>query len=112
MKRKKLLFLIPLGILAVLLFIALGGWIVQQLWNWLMPLLFGLRLVTFWQGLGILALCRILFGGFGMHGSQGPRRHKGYRAWTPRSRSASATCAPMALRQARARHSRAVDQRP
>jgi hypothetical protein len=41
----------------------------MQLWNWLLPPLFGWRLVTFWQAVGILALCRILFGGIGRHGS-------------------------------------------
>ena len=70
-KKRKWIFLAPLAILALLLFIALGGEIVQQLWNWLLPPLFGWRQITFWQGLGILALCRILFGGFGHHGSDG-----------------------------------------
>jgi hypothetical protein len=37
----------------------------MHLWNWLLPPLFGWRQITFWQALGILALCRILFGGFG-----------------------------------------------
>ena len=41
----------------------------MHLWNWLLPPLFGWRQITFWQALGILALCRILFGGFGCHGS-------------------------------------------
>lgn len=54
----------PLGFAA---FIALGGWVVMLLWNWITPALFGLREVTFWQALGLLALCRILFGGFGGH---------------------------------------------
>jgi len=49
-------------------FIAVGGWIVMSLWNWLGPELFGLRHVTFWQALGLLVLCRILFGGFGLGG--------------------------------------------
>jgi hypothetical protein len=53
----------------MLLFIAIGGGIVQYLWNWLLPALFGWREVSFWQALGMLALCRILFGGFGFHGS-------------------------------------------
>jgi hypothetical protein len=70
MKKKwKWIFLAPLAILALLLFIALGGEIVLQLWNWLLPPLFGWRQITFWQALGILVLCRILFGGFGGHGS-------------------------------------------
>ena len=67
--KKKWIFLAPLAILGVLLFIALGGEVVRQLWNWLLPPLFGLRQITFWQAIGILALCRILFGGFGGHGS-------------------------------------------
>jgi hypothetical protein len=67
----KLIFIAPLAILGMLLFIAIGGEVVLQLWNWLLPPLLGLRQITFWQALGILALCRILFGGFGFHG---PRR--------------------------------------
>ena len=69
--RRKLIFLAPLAIVGVLLFIALGGEVVMQLWNWLLPSIFGWREITFWQALGILVLCRILFGGFGGHG--GPR---------------------------------------
>ena len=64
--KRRWLFLAPL---AILLFIAIGGEVVLQLWNWLLPPIFGLRQITFWQALGILALCRILFGGFGCHGS-------------------------------------------
>ena len=67
--RRKWIFLGPLAILAMALFIALGGEVVRQLWNWLVPPLFGWRQITFWQAVGILALCRILFGGFGLHGS-------------------------------------------
>jgi hypothetical protein len=66
---KKLILIAPLAILGMLLFIAIGGWIVQYLWNWLLPSLFGWREVSFWQALGMLVLCRILFGGFGSHGS-------------------------------------------
>lgn len=66
---KRLIFIAPLAILGMLLFIAIGGELVRLLWNWLLPPLFGWRQITFWQALGILALCRILFGGFGRHGS-------------------------------------------
>src|SRR5262245_12707905 len=68
MRWKKLFILIPVGILAVLLFGFLGGQIVKLLWNALLPPLFGWPLITFWQGLGLLALCRILFGGLGGRG--------------------------------------------
>jgi len=82
--KKKLIWLAPLAILALAGFIALGGYVVQQLWNWLLPALFGLHQVTFWQGLGILALCRILFGGFGFHGDgSSSRRRKRHGGMTP-----------------------------
>jgi hypothetical protein len=67
--RKKWIFIAPLAILAIPLFIFIGGEVVLHLWNWLLPPLFGWRQITFWQALGILVLCRILFGGFGHHGS-------------------------------------------
>jgi hypothetical protein len=48
---------------------ALGvfGFVVESLWNWLMPDLFGARPVTYWQALGLWILGRILFGGFHGH---------------------------------------------
>jgi hypothetical protein len=50
------------------LFVAIGGGVVQLLWNWLLPPLVGWREIGFWQALGMLALCRILFGGSGWRG--------------------------------------------
>jgi hypothetical protein len=67
--RRKLIFFAPLAILGMLLFLFIGGESVKLLWNWLMPQMFDLRPVTFWQAIGLLALCRILFGGFGRHAS-------------------------------------------
>jgi len=69
--KKKWIWITPLAIVGMVVFIALGGEIVLRLWNWLLPPLFGWRTITFWQALGILLLCRILFGGFGFHGSGG-----------------------------------------
>jgi hypothetical protein len=65
MKRKWIFFLAPI---ALVVFIAIGGEVVMHLWNWLLPALFGWRQITFWQAIGMLALCRILFGGLGSHG--------------------------------------------
>ena len=67
--RKKWFFIAPLAILAMVLFTFIGGEIVLHLWNWLLPPLFGWRQITFWQALGLLVLCRILFGGLGSHHS-------------------------------------------
>jgi hypothetical protein len=68
MKKKKWIFFVAPPAIVLLIFI--GGEVVEQLWNWLAPALFGWRQVGFWQALGLLALCRILFGGFGGHGSR------------------------------------------
>jgi uncharacterized membrane protein len=66
-KKWKLIVIAPAAIVGVLvlvtIFVAIGGEIVKQLWNWLLPPLFGWHQVTFWQAVGILVLCRILFGG-------------------------------------------------
>lgn len=67
-RKNRLLFIAPLAILGMLLFVAVGGALVWRLWNWLLPQLFGWPAITFWQALGLLALCRILFGGFGFRG--------------------------------------------
>lgn len=57
---------------------ALGfGYITMELWNWLMPAIFGLKMITFWQAFGILILAKILFGGF----KGGRRGCPGHRAW-------------------------------
>jgi hypothetical protein len=69
MNKKKWIFLAPLALLAIALFIWLGGQLVMHLWNWLLPTLFGWRQITFWQAVGLLALCRILFGGWSSHGN-------------------------------------------
>ena len=66
--RRKWFILAPAAILAMLLFVAIGGEVVRLLWNWLLPPLFGWREITFWQAIGILALCRLLFGGLGWRG--------------------------------------------
>jgi hypothetical protein len=70
-RLKRLIVFAPLAIVGMVVFMAIGGVVVMQLWNWLLPPLFGWHQVTFWQALGMLALCRILFGGF--HPSSGRR---------------------------------------
>jgi hypothetical protein len=71
---RRLVRLVPFGIAAVA-FVVIGGVVVRFLWNWLLPPLFNVPAVTFSQALGLLALCRILFGGLGRFGGRpfGPR---------------------------------------
>lgn len=86
-KMKKLMWIAPLALLGMVLFVALGGTIVRLLWNGLLPELFGFPQVTFWQALGLLALSRILFGGLGMGGgSRRGRRAEMWAGMTPEER--------------------------
>ncbi len=70
------------------------GWVVMTLWNWLLPALFGVGVISFWQALGILVLAKILFGGFkGCHGHSkhhhSPASHDWHHKWmqmTPEER--------------------------
>lgn len=65
---------------AVVLFGWLFGEIVMHLWNWLMPAIFGLKMITFWQAIGLLILARILVGGLGGgSNSNRKRQHSGTR---------------------------------
>jgi len=79
--RRRWLFIVPAALLGMVLFTFLGGTIVRQLWNWLLPPLFGWRQITFWQALGLLALCRILFGGFGLYGPRSNLRRRMFERW-------------------------------
>jgi hypothetical protein len=69
--RKNPLRYIPMiigGILLAGLLAFLLGFIVMHLWNWLMPVIFGLPKITYWQGWGLVLLAHILF-------KAGPHRH-------------------------------------
>jgi len=75
MKRfwiKKALF-IPV-IAAAVIFVM--GSAVMLLWNAIIPSLFHLDQISFWQAAGILVLCKILFGGF--HGHRSHFGHWGH----------------------------------
>lgn len=53
------------------------GAVVMLLWNWLMPNLFELKNISYWEAVGLLVLCRILFGKFGPGGKKGGGHHHG-----------------------------------
>jgi len=72
MKRYSVLKVLKV-LVFVALFIAIFSLVVMKLWNWLMPALFSLHVITYWQAMGILILSKILFGGF--RGRPGPPWH-------------------------------------
>lgn len=69
---------------------AVAGFFVMSLWNVLMPGIFAVRAISFWQALGLLVLSKILFGGFRPHGGGGSRwRRRMLERWeqmTPEER--------------------------
>jgi hypothetical protein len=89
-RGSRLLFIAPLALVGMVVFVTFGGWLVMSLWNWLLPSLFAWPRVTFWQALALLALCRILFGSLGFRGqSRGHYRGRMAERWmkmTPEER--------------------------
>jgi hypothetical protein len=51
---------------------AIFGLVVMSLWNWVAVDVMGLKVITFWEALGILLLSKILFGGFHKNWKGGP----------------------------------------
>ncbi|WP_343487100.1 hypothetical protein [Allomuricauda sp. d1] len=70
-------------VVIVVLLILLAGYVVMQLWNWLMPDLFGLVTIGYWQALGLLLLAKFFFG----FGNGGPGKRSGKRKSKQRFRS-------------------------
>ncbi|MCU7502994.1 MAG: hypothetical protein HF314_07965 [Ignavibacteria bacterium] len=62
-----------------LVFIAIITLILMLLWNALLPAIFGITSITYWQALGLFLLSRLLFGGFGRGPHWFYHRHYAYR---------------------------------
>lgn len=60
----KILKSIGIGIF-IALAIALYVLIVMELWNWIMPKVFGLTTISYLEAAGIILLCKLLFAGGG-----------------------------------------------
>jgi hypothetical protein len=71
-KVTKAIKVLLIGFAAVTVF----GFVVKELWNALIPGIFGWHMINFWQALGLLILSKILFGGFHRHGGGGRREWK------------------------------------
>jgi len=91
--------ILVIGIIAIVVL----GFVVMGLWNWLMPAIFGLRTISYWQALGLVVLSKLLFGGFHSHaGRNGHWRRRMRERWehmTPEERERfragmGAFCAP------------------
>ena len=71
-----------MGIAFAVVFALVFGIVVKLLWNWLMPAIFGLGEISYWQAFGIVVLCKLLFGAFGHHHKDRTNHfHKKYPDW-------------------------------
>jgi hypothetical protein len=81
-----------LAVLAIIVIVlTVLGAVVMWLWNALVPQLFHGPVLQYWQAVGLLVLCRLLFGGMRARGWHGHRRRRLWRErWeqmTPEERS-------------------------
>lgn len=60
----------------------LFGFVVMWLWNWLMPMIFGLTTLTFWEAVGVFILFKILLGGCGGFGGKDKKSSKPHKCNT------------------------------
>lgn len=71
-KAFKVFAMIVIGILLFLL----ANYVLMRLWNWLMPELFDLPIIDYWQALGVLILAKIIFGFGGGNGHKSKNNGK------------------------------------
>lgn len=64
----------------------LMGYAVMWLWNAILPQVTGAGMLSYWQAVGLLILCRILFGGFRGRGGGWAQRKKGFTGPGPHLR--------------------------
>jgi len=84
---------IILGVLGAAGLALIFGLIVMALWNWLMPVIFGLPRISYWQGWGLVLLAHILFkGGIGHHERHPEKSHRD--EWKQRFRERFTNPAP------------------
>ena len=85
---RKLRFVGVRFILFGIVFVGVMGLATAGLWNLLMPAIFGLRAINFWQALGLLVLSRVLFGRLGgwRHRMDKTRFVRGLKDLTPEER--------------------------
>jgi hypothetical protein len=69
------------GVIIAALFALVFGGLVMVLWNWLMPALFGLGTIGYWQGFGLVLLAKLLFGGVGHRGMETNKPKGPYGHW-------------------------------
>jgi hypothetical protein len=71
-----------LGVAFAVVFALVFGIVVKLLWNWLMPAIFGLGEISYWQAFGLVILAKLLFGALGhRHRDHSNHFHKKFSGW-------------------------------
>lgn len=70
------------GIIGAVIIAFLFGYFVMLLWNWLLPPLFHVGTINYWQAFGLVILAKIFFGGVG----GGHHHGHGRRDWRRNAR--------------------------
>ncbi|NMH86269.1 hypothetical protein [Flavivirga algicola] len=69
--------MIIFGAIAITGLAILFGFVIMWLWNWLMPEIFGLTTLTYWQAVGLFIFLKLLLGGCGSGGKSSKKsNHK------------------------------------
>lgn len=76
--RKRRFFFFPVFIAGLFAISA----VVMLLWNWIVPSISTIHVLSYWQAMGLLVLCRILFGGF-RFGSHRRAAHRHFERHAP-----------------------------
>ncbi|HTL83351.1 MAG TPA: hypothetical protein VL651_16665 [Bacteroidia bacterium] len=90
------------------------GWVTMHLWNWIVPGLTGWGKLDYWHAIGLLVLCKILFGSFrkgggcwgGRCGHGGRWGHYKHGAWKKRWEEKMAKMTPEERERVKAEMSR------
>ncbi|MBN1675230.1 MAG: hypothetical protein JXR37_29590 [Kiritimatiellae bacterium] len=78
---------VAVGVVGVAGLALVLGFAVVWLWNWLMPAIFGLPTVTYWQAVGLIVLAHILFKGHDHHARVQSQRDRHIHAFRSKVRS-------------------------
>jgi hypothetical protein len=79
--------LILVGVVGVAVLALAFGYFVKLLWNWLMPSIFGLGTINYWQAFGIVILAKLIFGGTGGFGRRGSSHESPPGSWRGKHQS-------------------------
>jgi uncharacterized membrane protein YraQ (UPF0718 family) len=80
-KVLRIALMVIFGILMAGVFGLLIGYFAMLLWNWLMPAIFGLGLITYWQAVGLVILSKIIFSGIAPHHQKEKSKDRSFHEW-------------------------------